>query len=110
MPKAIQSYDDFWPFYLGEHARPLTRTLHIVGTSLALVLLAVALATQTWWLLAVALVCGYAFAWVSHMAVEKNRPATFSYPLWSFVSDFRMLGYFYAGKLDEEVRRCSNRR
>lgn len=105
MPKAIRSYEAFWPHYLSEHARPATRTLHIVGTAIGIAVLVAAVALQLWWLLAVALLCGYAFAWVAHMAVERNRPTTFTYPLWSFVSDLRMFWLWCTGRLEAEVRR-----
>ena len=86
----IQTYAEFWPFYLSEHARPLNRRLHFVGTSLALATMAFGVAIGCAWLGLAALILGYAFAWVGHFVVEKNRPATFRYPLWSFVSDFRL--------------------
>jgi hypothetical protein len=94
---------EFWPFYLREHSRRGTRALHLSGTALAilLVLLAIALA-QPWFLLG-ALVSGYAFAWVGHYFVEHNRPATFTYPLKSFVSDWKMFGYFVIGRLGREL-------
>ena len=105
MPKAIRTYAAFWPHYLAEHGRPATRTIHVVGTAVGLAVLVAAVALQLWWLLAVALACGYAFAWVAHMAVERNRPTTFTYPLWSFVSDLRMFALYCSGRLEDEIRR-----
>jgi hypothetical protein len=98
----IRTYREFWPFYLHEHTKPGTRYLHYFGTSLGIALAVVAVATQIWWLLAVALVSGYFFAWTSHFFVERNRPATFTYPGWSFISDFRMLLTWLAGGLKKE--------
>ena len=105
MSRKADSYAEFWPFYLAEHSRPGTRRLHFLGTALGLVLLALAVATQTWWLLLAALVSGYAFAWVAHLSVERNRPATFSHPVWSLVSDFRMLFLWLSGGLQRELER-----
>ncbi len=93
------SYREFWPRYLGEHRRAATRALHYIGTSLGLVLLAGAVAAGSWALAAAGLVCGYAFAWIGHALVERNRPATFTHPWWSFVSDFRMLFTWLGGGL-----------
>ena len=86
----IRTFADFYPFYLSEHSNRVSRRLHFAGTSIALVLLIAALLTQIWWLIAVAVVQGYAFAWVGHFFFEHNRPATFKYPGFSFVGDWRL--------------------
>jgi len=98
-----KDYRSFWPRYLGEHDKPATRALHYLGTSLGLILLAGGIATGLWWLFPAALVCGYAFAWLSHAAIERNRPATFTHPLWSFISDFRMLFAWLGGGLAADL-------
>jgi len=99
------SYGEFWDFYLQEHSRKTTRGFHIAGTALGLATLAVAAVTQIWALPLVGLGLAYGAAWTSHALVERNRPATFSHPLWSFVSDFRMAGLWCAGKLQREIDR-----
>ena len=95
----IRTFADFYPFYLSEHANRVSRRLHFVGTSIALALLIAALLTQVWWLILVALVQGYAFAWVGHFFFEHNRPATFKYPGFSFVGDWRMWWDIVTGKI-----------
>lgn len=85
-----RTFADFYPFYLGEHTDPTCRRLHFVGTTLAVALLITTLLTQRWWLLAVAFLEGYAFAWVGHFFFEHNKPATFKYPLFSFMGDWRL--------------------
>ena len=87
----IASFDAFYPFYLGQHSRRGCRILHYVGTSAALALAIVAASLGQPLLLLVALVIGYLPAWLGHLLIEKNRPATFRYPIWSFLADFKML-------------------
>ena len=99
-----RSFEEFWPYYLREHARPATRLLHFAGTSLVLLIALAALLTRSWWLLAAMPVAGYAFAWLAHFAVERNRPATFTYPLWSLRADFRMWLLWLTGRLGPELR------
>jgi len=94
-----RTLEEFYPFYLGEHADRNCRRLHFTGTSLALLLVLAALATQLWWLLAVALVQGYALAWAGHFFFERNRPATFEYPLLSFLGDWRMWWEILTGRM-----------
>jgi hypothetical protein len=98
-------YATFWPVYLAAHRRPATRALHMLGTGLALSLLLAGAALKEPWLLIAAPVAGYAFAWLSHGAVEHNRPATFDHPLWSLFSDIRMLLLWLSGRLGAELRR-----
>ena len=98
-----KSFDDFWPFYLREHARPATRALHYAGTGLVVLLAVLAVATGNWWLLLAMPVAGYAFAWASHAAVERNRPATFTYPAWSLRADFKMWWLWLTGRLGPEL-------
>jgi hypothetical protein len=93
------NYAAFWPRYLREHARPATRALHYAGTGLALALIALAVVLADWRLLPAALVSGYLFAWLAHALVERNRPATFTHPWWSLISDFRMFGLWVSGRL-----------
>ena len=91
-------FADFYPFYLAEHSNPTCRRLHFVGSLLVLGILGYALFTQQWlWLLAMP-VAGYGFAWVGHFIFEKNRPATFKYPLWSLRGDFRLFFETVSGK------------
>jgi hypothetical protein len=97
--RAYRSFGDFYPFYLSEHSRRGTRRLHFVGTLLVIGTLVYALATQHWSALALLPVFGYGFAWMAHFAVEKNRPATFTYPLYSLVGDFRMFADMVRGRI-----------
>ena len=109
MSEPLKSYHDFWPYYLGEHSRPGTRALHIVGTTMAVALVLLGLLTSDWHYLPAAFVGGYAFAWAGHFFIERNRPATFKYPIWSLISDFRMLGIWLTGSLDANLKRHAGR-
>jgi hypothetical protein len=102
----MQTFDEFWPFYLNEHKSPVTRALHFIGTSLSVLIVVSAVALRRPMLLVPAVLCGYAFAWVGHFFVEHNRPATFKHPLWSFRADFRMLACALSGTLSAELRRA----
>jgi hypothetical protein len=101
----IKSFEEFWPYYVEEHGKPATRQLHFAGTASALLCAGALMAKRKWRWLPVALVPGYAAAWVSHFLIEKNRPATFKYPLWSFVADQKMFGLMLTGKMEDEVEK-----
>ena len=106
MTREHRSFAEFWPHYLREHSRPQTRALHYVGTSLVVGVALFALVTGRWLLLALLPVVGYLFAWIGHFGVEKNRPATFTYPLWSLAADFRMWWLWLSGRLKPELERA----
>lgn len=82
------SFQEFYPFYLAEHSNRLCRRLHFIGSTLVLATLVLALTTRTANWLWLAPLFGYGFAWVGHIVFEKNRPATFKYPLYSFAGDW----------------------
>jgi hypothetical protein len=98
-PRAFASFSEFYPFYLSEHANRTSRRLHFVGTSLATLqaIAAVVTGQAAWWLGAV--LAGYGFAWVGHFAFEKNRPATFRFPLYSLAGDFAMARDILLGRI-----------
>ena len=94
-----QRFADFFPFYLSEHGNRTCRRLHFVGTSLSLACLITLLATlNPWWLVA-GLLCGYGFAWIGHFGFEKNRPASFKQPLYSFMGDWVMYWQILTGRI-----------
>ncbi len=99
MTARYRTFREFYPFYLSEHRHPVCRRLHFAGSALVLVALAAALVTVNAWWLAAAPVVGYGFAWIGHFFFEKNRPATFRHPLYSFIGDWVMFGQILRGKL-----------
>lgn len=101
------SFAEFWPHYVSEHSRPGTRLLHLIGTSVAIALLVYLIAVGKWWLFPLALIPGYGTAWIGHFFVEKNKPATFQHPLWSFMGDYKMIWMMLTGRIGAEVQRAN---
>nr|WP_225778747.1 DUF962 domain-containing protein [Pseudomonas sp. Marseille-Q3773] len=95
----FRSFAEFYPYYLGEHGNATCRRLHFVGTSLVIALLAYTIGSGKWALLLALPVFGYGFAWVGHFFFEKNRPATFTHPLYSLAGDFVMFRDILLGKI-----------
>ncbi|MFC4729621.1 Mpo1-like protein [Coralloluteibacterium thermophilus] len=93
------SFREFYPFYLDEHRNPVSRRLHFIGSCGVIVLVVAALLTRNPWWLPAALVCGYGFAWVGHFFFEKNRPATFRHPFYSFAGDWVMFKDILTGRI-----------
>ncbi|MBV9072430.1 MAG: DUF962 domain-containing protein [Acidobacteria bacterium] len=95
----FSSYDEFFSFYLQQHSDRRNRWLHAAGTTLGLLVFFGALATQHYLWAFLWIPIAYGCAWTGHFVFEGNKPATFGYPWWSFISDFRMLGLMFTGKL-----------
>jgi hypothetical protein len=96
--RRYKSFSEFWPFYLAEHSRSGTRLLHLIGTVTGLALVIYFIASGRWWLFLLGLVPGYGCAWLAHFLIEKNKPATFRYPLWSFIGDYKMIALMLIGR------------
>lgn len=101
------TYGEFWLRYLRAHARPVTRLVHYLGSLSALALLAAGIVTADWrWIVAAPLV-GYGAAWGAHLFLEGNRPETFGHPLWSLLSDYRMLALALSGQLGPHLAQAA---
>lgn len=99
------SFSEFWPFYVCEHSAPATRILHFAGTATIVPFAVTAILYSPWFVLATPF-SAYGFAWIAHLFVERNRPATFTHPVWSLMGDFRMFVLMCAGQMSKEVQRC----
>lgn len=105
MAERFENFEAFWPFYLREHARPATRAVHVTGTWAGLAVLLYGLILGPLWLVLAVPAIGYGCAWASHALIERNRPATFTHPLWSLRGDLRLAWMAATGRLPAELRR-----
>ena len=103
--EGFSSFSEFYPYYLSEHRNSTCRYLHYVGSAMALGILLYALTSCNYTVITAAFVSGYAFAWVGHFFYEHNKPATFRYPLWSFLADWVMLKDFLLGRINDKMPR-----
>ncbi|TFZ03301.1 DUF962 domain-containing protein [Ramlibacter rhizophilus] len=95
----FDSFSRFYAFYLTQHAHPVSRLLHFVGSTLVLAILVYAIAAPQWWALLLMPVVGYAFAWTGHFVFEGNKPASFGHPFYSLASDWVMWWHMLTGKV-----------
>lgn len=98
-PRQFKSFAEFYPFYLQEHSNRTCRRLHFVGSTLALLCLFALFLTGNFWFLLGGLLFGYGFAWIGHFGFEKNRPASFKRPLYSFRGDWVMWRDILTGRI-----------
>lgn len=99
------NFSEFYPYYLSEHRNSTCRSLHYIGSSIGLGVLLFSITSGKFQYIPLALVAGYAFAWIGHFFFEHNKPATFRYPLWSFIGDWVMLKDFLLGRIDKKLPR-----
>ena len=110
MEERIKSYDEFYKFYLTEHKNKTSRLLHAIGTTIVIALVLTSIIhLNPYWLIFVP-ITGYGFAWVGHFFFEKNKPATFKYPLWSLKSDFKMYFDLLSGKISLDINNDLNKK
>ncbi|HEV7232063.1 MAG TPA: DUF962 domain-containing protein [Bacteroidia bacterium] len=96
----FKSFREFYPFYISQHSNITSRRLHFIGLLLGLIWLVCVIAGgMSLWYLLVSLLLGYGFGFVGHFVFEKNKPATFRYPLYSFIADFKMMTDILSGKI-----------
>jgi hypothetical protein len=100
----IKNYHEFYRFYLTEHRNIMSRRLHVAGSSIGLYFFAKAIKQRKAKYLAYGLVSGYACAWVGHFVFEKNKPASFKQPIYSFISDWKMFSDVLRGNLSLKDR------
>ena len=98
-PRQFATFAEFYPFYLGEHNNRTCRRLHFIGSSLALLCLALAIGRGQPQFILLGLLCGYGFAWAGHFVFEKNKPASFKRPLFSFMGDWVMYRDIWLGRI-----------
>src|SRR5690242_10345188 len=101
----FRTLDEFWPYYVGEHRQPLTRTPHFIGNTNLLAWLLMAALRRSFRLAILGVITSYAFAWFGHFVIERNRPATFDYPVLSALADMRMYAKMWRGEMDAEVQK-----
>lgn len=101
----MKNFSEFWPFYVREHRHPVNRQLHFTGTMLAITCVAWGTAAFDWRCFLLAPIFGYSLAWLGHFAIQKNKPATFKYPVWSFIGDFKMFALMANGRMADEIVR-----
>ena len=106
MPKAEESFDEFWRHYLRHHAEGGTRLLHILGTGIGALSLVAGLLTVNPVIALVGTGVGYLFAWTGHFLIERNRPTMVTHPTWSFQCDVRMFRLFVTRRLGPELKRA----
>jgi hypothetical protein len=107
MSTRYKSFSEFWPFYVAEHSKPGTRWMHLAGTVAGTSTMAYLIASGRWWLFPLGLIPGYGAAWFAHFFIERNKPATFQYPLWSFLADYKMIAFMLTGRMNQEVSRVT---
>ena len=103
--RQYNSFAEFWPHYVAEHSQPRTRLLHLIGTTISIGCAVYFITIGSWWFFPLALIPGYGAAWIGHFFIEKNKPATFQHPVWSFIGDHKMIWLMLTGRMSGEVER-----
>lgn len=92
------TFSEFYPYYLSEHRKSGTRIMHFIGTTFFFMFVALMIFRFRPVFIPLAIITPYSFAWVAHFFIEKNKPATFQYPFYSLMGDFRLYFELLFGK------------
>lgn len=106
----IRNYHDFYRFYLTEHQNIMSRRLHVVGSSIGLYFFTKAIKQRKTKYFVYGLVSGYTCAWIGHFVFEKNKPASFKQPIYSFISDWRMFADVLRGNISLKNQKFDKQR
>jgi len=98
-------FGEFWPFYVSQHRDPRNRNMHFIGTTIGNVSIVLLVLTQSLVFIPVGLIASYGFAWAGHFFFEKNKPATFTYPVLSLFGDYKMYWLMWQGKMAAEIKK-----
>jgi hypothetical protein len=98
MSERIKTYEEFYKFYLKEHSKTATKIFHFIGTLLVFFVIGYVISSGKERFLFYLPIFGYGFAWFSHAVIERNKPTTYKYPIWTLISDFRMFFELLIGK------------
>jgi hypothetical protein len=107
--RQFQSYEEFFAFYVQQHSNLSNRLMHAAGTTLGIATAIAAFVLGHPWFALLWIPIAYGFAWTGHFLLEKNTPATFGHPFWSFISDFRMLFLMATGRLGSYLKESPGR-
>lgn len=107
MARTFGSFEEFFLFYLRQHSDSRNRALHAAGMGVGFAAVLVAVVTRHPWFAFLWIPSGYGFAWIGHLLIERNKPATWDYPWWSFLSDFKMLALMFTGRLGPWLQRAA---
>jgi len=104
---SFATFDEFWDYYVSVHQHPVNRALHVGGTLAGFALAGTGILLKKRSLLLLAPVVGYGASWIGHFFIEKNTPATFQHPVWSFMGDMKMIAFTFQGKMKAEIDRVN---
>jgi hypothetical protein len=107
--RKYRDFRSFYAHYLNEHSNEKNRLLHFLGTLFFMVLVLAGFVMGKWWLFFLIPIVGYGFAWVGHFFVEKNKPATFSQPVFSLAADFVMFWHIITGQIHSKLEQAKNK-
>jgi len=104
---SINTFREFWPYYVAAHRKPMTRVVHLLATASSWIIILLAIVTGHWWYLLLIPFVAYGLAWYSHFFIEHNKPATFGHPFYSLAADYKMAGLMLTGRMGNEIKRLN---